>query len=253
MSKAQAAVSTSAEELLVQLQSLRDAGDKLSEGYEAIPDPNWIRLLPEKHRVPVLDHYGLTETIFAIGEHVDHYKPDLDIIGQPPNGITVELTEVEGISDPELTVGQIRIHSPNLFLGYLGEPLARKRYFDTGDLGIRDAAGNIILKGRLDHGVKATSGLWLFPQAVEQLLVNRSDIADAHVRSEYDQYDRGILRSQVVPANPETVDEDWLTTLKQDIEGQLGPDYEAVEIEIVSAISRTALKISSNGIFQDSQ
>jgi acyl-coenzyme A synthetase/AMP-(fatty) acid ligase len=195
----------------------------------------------EKHRVPVLDHYGSTETIFAIGEHVDTYKPELGIIGKAPPGITVELAEVEGISDPELTIGQIRIHSPNLFLGYLGEPLARKRYFDTGDLGTRDATGNISLKGRLDHGVKASSTLWIFPQALEQLLVNRSDVADAHVRSEYDQYDRGILNAQVVPANPETADDGWLDTLKQDIEGQLGPDYKAVDIEITSVIARTTL------------
>jgi acyl-coenzyme A synthetase/AMP-(fatty) acid ligase len=201
----------------------------------------------EKCNIAVLDCYGSTEATFVIGEHIDHYQPELDIIGKPYPSITVELVEVEGFSNLELTMGQIRIHSPNLFLGYLGEPLARKRYFDTGDLGIRDAAGNIILKGRLDHGVKATSGLWLFPQAVEQLLVNRSDIADAHVRSDYDQYDRGILLSQVIPTNPETADDGWLTTLKQDIEDQLGPDYKAVDIEIASVIVRTALgKIIKN-------
>jgi acyl-coenzyme A synthetase/AMP-(fatty) acid ligase len=195
----------------------------------------------EKHRVPVLDVYSMTETSVAIGEDIAHYKPELDVIGQPFPGIKVELVEVAGISDPELRLGQIRIYSPNLFLGYLGEPLARKRYFDTGDLGARDAADNFSLKGRLDHGVKATSGLWLFHQAVEQLLVNRSDVADAYVRSEYDQYDRGILRAKVVPVNLETADDGWLATLSQDIEDQLGTDYKAVNIEIASEIKRTAL------------
>jgi len=195
----------------------------------------------EKHRVPVLDHYGLTETIFAIGEHADHYKPELDIIGKPPTGITVELTEVEGISDPELTVGQIRIHSPNLFLGYLGKSMERKKFLDTGDLGVRDTEGNISLKGRLDHGVKASSTLWLFPQALEQLLVNRSDVADALVHSEYDKYDRGVLHAKVVPANPETANGEWLEALRQDIKNELGQDYKDSDIEIASAIPRTAL------------
>jgi long-chain acyl-CoA synthetase len=195
----------------------------------------------EKQRVPVLDCYGLTETIFSIGEHVDHYQPELDIIGKPFSGITIELVEVEGISDPDLTMGQIRIHSPNIFLGYLGEPPMRKRYLDTGDLGMRDAAGNIILKGRLGHGVKASTGFWLFPQAVEQLLVNRSDISDAHVSSGYDQYHRGVLFAKVVPANPKTADDSWLETLSQDIEDQLGTDYKAVDIEIANVIARTAL------------
>ena len=201
----------------------------------------------EKWDIPVLDNYGLTETIFAIGEYLDQYKPELDIIGQAPPGITVELVEVEGISDPELTVGQIRIHSSNLFLGYLGESLARKRYFDTGDLGMRDEAGNISLKGRLDHGVKTSNIRWIFPQPLEQLLVNRSDVADAHVRSEYDKYDRGILHTKVVPANPETVDDEWLTILKQHIEDQLGTDYTSVDIEIANEIPRTPLgKIIKN-------
>ena len=195
----------------------------------------------EKHRVSVLDHYGLTETIFAIGEHADHYKPELDIIGKAPPGITVELTEVEGISDSELTVGQIRIHSPNLFLGYLGKSMARKHYLDTGDLGTRDEAGNISLKGRLDHGVKASSTLWIFPQALEQLLINRSDVADACVRSGYDKYDRGVLHAKVVPANPETVDDEWLDALRLDIEDQLGQDYKDSDIEIASEIQRTVL------------
>jgi len=195
----------------------------------------------KKWNIAVLDCYGSTEATFVIGEHIDHYQTELDTIGKPYPGITVELVKVEGVSDPELNLGQIRIYSPNLFLGYLGEPLARKRYFDTGDLGMRDKAGNIILKGRLDHGVKATSGLWLFPQAVEQLLVHRPDVADANVRSEYDKYDRGVLHAKVVPSNPETADESWLATLKQDIEDQLGPDYKAVDIEIVSTIPRTAL------------
>jgi len=195
----------------------------------------------EKHHIPVLDSYGMTEVTYAIGEPMDHYKPELEIIGRPFPDITVEIIEVEGMSAPELTVGQIRIHSPNLFLGYLGEPLARKRYFNTGDLGMIDEAGNVSLKGRLDHGVKSSSGLWLFPQAVEQLLVNRSDIADAYVRSGYDKYDRGVLRAKVVPSDPNTVDKGWLKTLSQDIEDQLGPDYKAVDIEIASVIPRTAL------------
>jgi acyl-coenzyme A synthetase/AMP-(fatty) acid ligase len=225
-----------ADKLDDELSSIRvilSAGAKL--------DPSSRTRLWEKHRVPVLDYYGSTEATFAIGEHVDHYQPGLDTVGQPFPGITIELVEVEGISDPELSLGQIRIYSPNIFLGYLGEPLTRKRYFDTGDLGVRDAAGNIFLKGRLDHGVKASSTLWIFPQALEQLLVSRSDIADACVHSEYDQYDRGVLRAQVVPANPETTDAGWLVTLRQDIDDQLGPDYKAVDFEIVGAIPRTAL------------
>jgi acyl-coenzyme A synthetase/AMP-(fatty) acid ligase len=201
----------------------------------------------EKHRIPVLDFYSLTETIFDIGEPIDRYQPKFDFLGQPFPGITVQFAEVKGMSDPESTLGQIRIHSPNLFLGYLGEPLARKRYFDTGDLGTQDAAGNISLKGRLDHGVKTSNTAWIFPQAVEQLLINHSDVFDAYVCSGYDQYDRGLLHAKVVPANLETADDDWLATLKQDIENQLGPDYNAVDIEITSAIARTALgKIIKN-------
>jgi acyl-coenzyme A synthetase/AMP-(fatty) acid ligase len=227
------------EDELSSIRVLISAGAKLDRSSR-------IRLW-EKHRVPVLDYYGLTEVRVATGEHIDQYQPGLDTIGQPFPGITVEFIKVGDISDPELSLGQIRIYSPNLFLGYLGEPLARKRYFDTGDLGMRDEDGNIILKGRLGHGVKASTGFWLFPQAVEQLLVHRPDVVDAYVQSGYDKYHRGVLHAKVVPTNPETADDGWLTTLKQDIEDQLGVDYKAVDIEITSAIARTALgKIIKN-------
>ena len=196
----------------------------------------------ERHRIPVLDYYGLTETAgLVIAGKLDHYNPELTSIGKACSGVTVDLAEVEGITDPSEEIGQLRIYSPNLFLGYLGESLHRRQYFDTGDLCMRDEAGNISLKGRLDHGVKASSNLWLFPQAVEQLLINRSDVADAFVRSEYDKYDRGFLRAKVVPANSEAIDDGWFTTLSKDIVDQFGPDYKAVEIEIASAIHRTAL------------
>ncbi len=203
--------------------------------------PSRVRIF-EKLRIPVLDYYGLTETSgMIISEKKDDYHPECASIGKECSGVTVDLTEVEGISNPELTLGQIRVYSPNIFLGYLGESMERKRYFDTGDLGERDEAGNIILKGRLDHGVKASSTLWLFPQAVEQILVSRLDISDVHVRSGYDKYDRGVLNAKVVPTNPETVDDNWLVILGQDIENHLGPDYKAVDIEIANEIHRSPL------------
>jgi acyl-coenzyme A synthetase/AMP-(fatty) acid ligase len=196
----------------------------------------------EKRGIPVLDGYGMTETGgLVVAENIENYNPESTSIGKVCSGVTVELTEVDGVSDQELGSGQIRIYSQNLFLGYLGEPLARKRYLETGDLAVQDEAGNISIIGRLDHGVKATSGFWLFPQAVEQLLVNRADVDDAHVRSEYDQYDRGVLRAKVVPVNPEIVDDGWIANLNQDIKDQLGTDYKASEIEIASTIPRTAL------------
>jgi acyl-coenzyme A synthetase/AMP-(fatty) acid ligase len=201
-----------------------------------------------KHRVAVLDYYGLTETAgLIISETRDHYNPECSSIGKACSGVTVELAEVKGILDPSEGMGQLRIHSPNIFLGYLGETLVRKRYFDTGDLVVRDEFGNISLKGRLDHGVKASSTLWIFPHALEQLLVNRSDVTDAYVRSGYDKYDRGVLHAKVIPADPKVVDDDWLETLGRDIEDQLGADYKAVDIEIASEIQRSPLgKIIKN-------
>jgi long-chain acyl-CoA synthetase len=221
------------DEELKSLRVLLSTGAKLDRGTR-------VRLW-EKKRIPVLDCYGSSEVAFAIGEPMNHYQPEMDIIGKPYGDITLEIVEVEGMSDPESGLGQIRIFSPNIFLGYLGKPRYHLNYFDSGDLGIRDEAGNIILKGRLGHGVKTSNTLWIFPQALEQLLVNRSDIADAYVRSGYDQYDRGVLHAKVVPANPETVDEDWLATLSQDIEDQLGPEYKAADIEIARTIPRTVL------------
>ena len=196
----------------------------------------------ESHRIPVLDYYGLTETSgLIISENPDHFDPELTSIGKECSGVTVDLTEVKGFYEKEMTAGQLRIYSPNLFLGYLGEALLRKRFFDTGDLAVRDAAGNIYLKGRLDQGVKASSTLWLFPQGVEQLLIDRPDVVDASVRSGYDKYGRGTLLAKVVPRHPETIGDDWLATLGRNIVDQLGPDYNAVDFEIASAIPRTAL------------
>lgn len=205
-------------------------------------------LIWEKQRIPVLDYYGLTETAgLIIGEKVDYYNPELTSIGKACSGITVDLIEMEGISDPSGRMGQLRIYSPNLFLGYLGQPLVRMLYFDTGDLAFRDSDGNFHLKGRLDHGVKGVSTQWIFPEAVEKVLLERPDITDALVLSGHDKYDRGILHAKVVLAFSDTVNDGWINTLKLDIGKKLGPDYHFTEIKIVRAISRTVLgKLSSD-------
>jgi acyl-coenzyme A synthetase/AMP-(fatty) acid ligase len=225
---------------LSSIRTLLSTGAKLDR-------PSRIKIL-EKQQIPVLDYYGLTETTgLIIAEKTDHYNPECTSIGKKCSGVTVELTAVEGVSDSSKGMGQLRIYSPNIFLGYLGEPLARKRFFDTGDLATLDEAGNIFLNGRLDHGVKASSTLWIFPYALEQLLVNRSDVADAYVRSGYDKYDRGVLHAKVVPVDPKVVDDDWLETLGRGIEDQLGADYKAVDIEIANEIQRSPLgKIIKN-------
>ena len=89
--------------------------------------------------------------------------------------------------------GRILVAGPGLGLGYLCDRHAENRFpdlvldgpapvrvYDTGDLGILHASGNLQVLGRCDTGVKVR-GQWVDPQEVAAVLTSHPDVIDAAV------------------------------------------------------------------------
>jgi acyl-CoA synthetase (AMP-forming)/AMP-acid ligase II len=71
-------------------------------------------------------------------------------------------------------VGSVELLGPNLFQGYWQQPEATRGafssgWFDTGDLGYKDAAGFLTLVGRKNDMI-ITSGFNVYPQVVERVI-----------------------------------------------------------------------------------
>ncbi|WP_176963211.1 AMP-binding protein [Mariprofundus sp. NF] len=127
--------------------------------------------------VPVVNYYGLTETAgIVLAETIA--KQTENCLPPPCEGCQIVLTTVEDSSQ----LFQLGITGPNMFLGYLGEPLLRTSSFDTGDLVQKTAHEQLRLVGRSSGAVKAPTTEWIFPSLLEGWLKSQANIDDAVVK-----------------------------------------------------------------------
>jgi len=133
-------------------------------------------VLPELETIlnrPIINRYGMTESHVITSLPLDGPWPS-GSVGLPLSGVDVRVVLEDGRSAAIGEVGSVQIRGPNLFHEYWNNPGATRSamkdgWFDTGDLGSRDAAGFLTLVGR-KHDLIITSGYNVYPQVVERVL-----------------------------------------------------------------------------------
>ena len=151
--------------------------------------------------------WGLTETTVGLS------MPDRDAGGVPgtvgrvmPN---TELRVVDPASGHDLGAGQpgeLVARGPQVMAGYLGRPeataamLDRDGWLRTGDLGLVDGDGNVVIVDRLKELIKV-SGYQVAPAELEALLATHPAVADAAV-TRRDDPDAGEVPVAVVVPRP---------------------------------------------------
>ncbi len=123
-------------------------------------------------KIPVVNYYGLTETSGIVLAETINKQNSSHCLPPPCKGVQISLTPIDNSNQ----VFQLGIRSPNIFLGYLGEPLFRKTSFDTGDLIQKTSDGLFRLVGRSSGAVKAPNTEWIFPNLLEAWLKSHSNI-----------------------------------------------------------------------------
>ena len=119
--------------------------------------------------------YGLTETTSLVS--VNHpFKLGEGSIGKTLPGLEVKLSET----------GEILVRGENVASGYWKESgvasvLDADGWFHTGDLGERDAAGNLYFKGRQKNVIVTPEGLNIYPEDLEKELRKEPEVRDAVV------------------------------------------------------------------------
>ncbi|MGH2481462.1 MAG: AMP-binding protein, partial [Ktedonobacteraceae bacterium] len=119
--------------------------------------------------------YGATECapVISATPYADHIH---DTVGKALPGLRVRIAED----------GEILVHGPNVALGYWKNPTATEAAFQngwyyTGDLGYLDARGFLYIKGRKKNLIVLANGLNVYPEDVENVLVNSPAVKDAVV------------------------------------------------------------------------
>jgi malonyl-CoA/methylmalonyl-CoA synthetase len=133
-------------------------------------------VLPELEETlgrPVINRYGMTEAHVITSLPLDGPWPQ-GPVGLPLGGIEVRvLNETSSLASPG-EVGSVQLRGSNLFRDYWRKPEASREafasgWFDTGDLGSRDASGFLTLVGRKNDLI-ISNGFNVYPQVVERVI-----------------------------------------------------------------------------------
>ena len=144
-----------------------------------------LRRFEEKFGCIILEGYGLSETSpVASFNHPDRpRKPGT--IGQPIEGVEMDVRTAEGKPAPTGEVGEIVIRGHNVMKGYWRRPDATTEviidgWFRTGDLGARDEEGYYRIVDRTKDLV-IRGGFNVYPREVEEILYEHPAVAEAAV------------------------------------------------------------------------
>jgi long-chain acyl-CoA synthetase len=144
-----------------------------------------MRAFEEKHGIPVLEGFGLSETSPIASFNVPGRPRKPGSVGYPVWGVEMCILDDEDRPVPDGKRGEICIRGHNVMKGYLGRPDATKEalrggWFHSGDIGIRDPDGSFRIVDRKKDMV-IRGGFNVYPREIEEVLFAHPEILEAAV------------------------------------------------------------------------
>ena len=142
--------------------------------------------------------YGLTETSPILTLNPNWAFKD-ESAGKALPGIELKINHPndEGI-------GEIWVKAGSVMLGYYKNIVATQEVFEdgwfkTGDIGFIDRDGYLYIRGRAKNVIIANNGKNVYPEEVEEALLNSDFILEALVYGKKDEKHKEIIAAQIVP------------------------------------------------------
>ena len=213
-----------------------------------------MRRMEERMGVEVQTSWGMTEvspmgTVSPPGA----VREDPAHCGRISMGFDIKLTDAEGATLPQQrgVVGHLKVKGPAVVGRYFkaeSDALDEEGYFDSGDLAMIDAAGNLMICGRSKDLIKS-GGEWINPAEIEAIVGRHPGVCSAVVIGRPDDkwQERPVLI--VEPREGHTLDPHaLLDTLRGKVADWWLPD----EIAQVSAMPLAATgKLDKNQLRAD--
>ena len=160
-------------------------------------EPRTAMAFKDKFSVPLQQAYGIIEVGLPCVS-----SGDMDfaagLVGKPLPGYQIELRDCDAQGR-----GRILIQGSGMFCAYLKPfrtfaELCPDGYFDTGDVGYFDAAGNLFVVGR-EKNVINFAGMKIFPGEVEHVIRSCPGVTDVMVYAQASEQYGEIPCADVVP------------------------------------------------------
>lgn len=115
--------------------------------------------------IQIIEGYGLTESSPVLScNRLDDYK--FGSVGKPFPGVEIKIAKD----------GEILAHGPNIMQGYFKkkketEEVLKDGWLHTGDIGVFDAEGFLIITDRKKHLFKTSGGKYIAPTPIENMFL----------------------------------------------------------------------------------
>ncbi len=146
--------------------------------------------------IPVLDCYGLTETSPAVSMNsVSTIK--FGTVGKPIDNVIVKVDT--SLGDPARGEGEVIVYGPNIMVGYHNKPEATAQVltedggFRTGDIGLLNEEGYLVITGRIKEQYKLANGKYVFPAGIEEAIKLLPEVANVLIFGDGKDYNICLL------------------------------------------------------------
>lgn len=142
-----------------------------------------------RYGVPVLESYGLSETLFVATNTPDSHN-HAGSVGRALPGVDVMIADGKGAPRPANTDGEVFVRTKHMMTGYFGSTPTRLTpdgWFPTGDIGHLSEAGNLFITGRKKDLI-IRGGINISPAAIENALLTCDAVEEAAVVGLPDEY-----------------------------------------------------------------
>jgi len=144
-----------------------------------------MKAFEAKHRVKILEGYGLSETSPVASFNMLDRPRKVGSIGYPVWGVEMAILDDDDDELDDEVVGEIAIRGHNVMKGYWRRPDATKEsmrsgWFHSGDVGRRDADGCYFIVDRKKDMI-IRGGFNVYPREVEEVLYAHEAIVEAAV------------------------------------------------------------------------
>lgn len=199
--------------------------------------------------VPLIEAYGLTETLMIAGNHSSApVKPGS--MGRAMPGSEVVLLNENGMPLGTGERGQLalRLPNPQVMLGYWNDPErsaavqiehAGSRYFLTGDLAHIDADQYVFYEGRADDVINS-AGYRIGPMEVENALTEHDAVIECAVVGRPDQERGEIVKAFVVLRAGHTPCDELTRELQEHVKEVTAPYKYPRQIAYVTELPKNA-------------